>query len=104
LELRLSRCARNDNKTIFHPPSQKATGVNPWMNAKRVALRSLGERGYASAGFRREASLYSGYNPVVIMKILFDSGLSETISLFEQFADRMSLAVADFKHQCAIGF
>jgi len=49
---------------IFYPPSQKATGVNPWMNAKRVTLRaysaevasatkagSLGEGGYASAGF-----------------------------------------------------
>jgi len=35
----------------IYPPSQKATGVNPWMNAKRVTLRSLGEGGYASAGF-----------------------------------------------------
>jgi len=36
---------------FFYPPSQKATGVNPWMNAKRVILHSLGEGGYASAGF-----------------------------------------------------
>ncbi len=51
----------------IYPPSQKATGVNPWMNARRVTLRSLaafaeasaahrslgggwGEGGYASAG------------------------------------------------------
>ena len=52
------------NSGFFYPPSQKATGVNPWMNAKRVILRaysaevasatkagSLGEGGYASAGF-----------------------------------------------------
>jgi hypothetical protein len=40
------------NRLFFiYPPSQKATGVNPWMNAKRVTLRSLGEGGYASAGF-----------------------------------------------------
>ncbi|MEE8613296.1 MAG: hypothetical protein V3S85_04075, partial [Nitrospirales bacterium] len=43
----------------FYPPSQKATGVNPWtavgqslwrrtMNARWVTLRSLGEGGYAS--------------------------------------------------------
>ncbi len=38
---------------MIHPPSQKATGVNPWMNAKRVTLRSLGEGGYASAGFAK---------------------------------------------------
>jgi len=38
-------------RLFFYPPSQKATGVNPWMNAKRVTLRSLGEGGYASAGF-----------------------------------------------------
>ena len=39
--------------SYFYPPSQKATGVNPWMNAKRVTLRGLGEGGYASAGFTR---------------------------------------------------
>ena len=36
---------------LLYPPSQKATGVNPWMNAKRVTLRSFSEAGYASAGF-----------------------------------------------------
>ncbi len=54
-------------KLVLYPPSQRATGVNPWMNASRVTLRSLaafaeastahrslgggwGEGGYASAG------------------------------------------------------
>jgi hypothetical protein len=37
--------------SALYPPSQKATGVNPWMNAKRVTLRSFSEVGYASAGF-----------------------------------------------------
>ncbi len=35
----------------FYPPSQRATGINPWMNAMWVTLRSLGEGGYASAGY-----------------------------------------------------
>ena len=35
---------------MFYPPSQKATGVNPWMNARGGTLRSLGEGGYASEG------------------------------------------------------
>jgi len=35
---------------IFYPPSQRATGVNPWLNARWVTLRSLGVGGYASAG------------------------------------------------------
>ena len=42
---------RSGMAASFYPPSQKATGENPWMNARRVTLRSLGEGGYASAGF-----------------------------------------------------
>jgi hypothetical protein len=38
-------------KLNFYPPSQKAPGVNPWMNAKIVTLFSFSEVEYASAGF-----------------------------------------------------
>ena len=36
----------------FYPPSQKATRVNPWMNARWVPFRSLGERRVRFGGFR----------------------------------------------------
>jgi hypothetical protein len=36
---------------LHYPPSQKATGANQWMNAKRVALQSSSEAAYAKAGF-----------------------------------------------------
>ena len=37
----------------IYPPSQKAMGVNPWMNAKRAIIHSLGEGWHASAGFAK---------------------------------------------------
>ncbi|MCD6413375.1 MAG: hypothetical protein J7L54_04445, partial [Elusimicrobia bacterium] len=47
----------------FYPPSQKATGVNPWMNAKRVTRCSLGESGYASAGSAEECGGATAVKP-----------------------------------------
>jgi len=39
-------------KLVLYPPSQTATGVNPWMNASRVTLRSLAAFAEASAAHR----------------------------------------------------
>ena len=43
----------NDN--TLYPPTQKATHVSAWMNARGVTLRSLGEGGYASEGSARRS-------------------------------------------------
>ena len=43
---------------IIYPPSQKSTGVSPWMS--EGILRSLGEGGYASACRPKSASADEG--------------------------------------------
>ena len=47
----------------IYPPAQKATGVNPWMNARWVPSRSLGEGGCASEGSARR-SVWRGITAV----------------------------------------
>src|SRR3989304_2038538 len=48
---------------VCYPPSQKATGSNPRMNARGGTLRNLGEGGYASEGSARR-SLWRGATAV----------------------------------------
>ena len=64
----LKNCIISINFQVFYPLSQKATAAKPWMNAKMVTRRSLGEGGsafldFAKAGVGRQGGSRSGSVP-----------------------------------------
>lgn len=67
------------SKKKFYPPSQKTTGVNPWMNAKFFPLR----RDFAPDEARGEET--PGVSPWELYhhKILFSFGRQKGVSLIE---------------------